>query len=87
MWACQRQENVIYSPLNGNPADGYTRYNTTKYSDPFWKAFVTYTHCSHPNTLTMCAILRSAAESLVHDGKLRDDVDLKGIALGLKQYI
>ncbi len=35
----------------------------------------------------MCAILRSAAESLVHDGKLRDDVDLKGIALGLKQYI
>jgi len=78
---------VIYSPLNGNTADGYTRYNTTKYSDPFWKAFVTYIHCSRPDMLTMCAILRSAAGSLVHDGKLRDDLDLKAIALGLKHYI
>lgn len=35
----------------------------------------------------MCEILWSAAESLVYDGTLRDDVDLKAVALGLKQYI
>ena len=34
----------------------------------------------------MCEILRSAAESLVYDGKLRDDIDLNAIALGLRQY-
>jgi len=78
---------VIYSPLNRNTADGYIRYNTTKYSDPFWKAFVTYIHCLRLDILTMCAILRLAAGSLVHDGKLRDDLDLKAIALGLKHYI
>lgn len=31
--------------------------------------------------------MRSAAESLVYDGKLRDDVDFNAIALGLKQDI
>lgn len=66
-------------------ADECARYNTTKYSDPYWKALVTYIHCSHPNTLTMCEIMRSAAESLVHDGKLRDDVDFNAIAASLKQ--
>lgn len=35
----------------------------------------------------MCEIMRLAAESLVYDGKLRDDVDFNIIALGLKQYI
>ena len=35
----------------------------------------------------MCEVMRSAAESLVYDGKLRDDVDFNTIALGLKQYI
>lgn len=31
--------------------------------------------------------MRPAAESLVHDGKLRDDVDFNAVALGLKQYV
>ncbi len=35
----------------------------------------------------MCEIMRSAAESLVYDGKLRDDVDFNAIAASLKQYI
>ncbi len=75
------------SPYKEYSADEYARYNTTKYSDPYWKALVTYIHYSHPNTLTMCEIMRSAAESLVYDDKLRDDVDFSVIALGLKQYI
>ena len=32
----------------------------------------------------MCEIMRSAAESLVHDGKLRNDTDLNAIAVGLE---
>ena len=64
--------------------DEYARYNVTKYSDPYWKALVTYIHCSHSNTLTMYEIMRSAAESLVYDDKLHDDVDFNVIALGLK---
>ena len=62
--------------------DEYARYNTTKYSDPYWKALVTYIHYSHPNTLTMCG--RKAWYMI---DKLRDDVDFHAIALGLKQYI
>ena len=69
----------------GQPVDA--RYNTTKYSDSYWKALVTYIHYSHPNTLTMCEVMRSAAESLMYDGKLRDDVDFNIITLGLKQDI
>ncbi len=61
--------------------------DNTKYSDPYWKALVTYIYCSHANTLTMYEIMRPAAESLVYDNKLRDDVDFNAIALGLKQYI
>ena len=40
------------------------KYITTKHSDPFWKAFLMYFYCSVPNTLTTCAIVRSAAENL-----------------------
>ena len=32
----------------------------------------------------MCEIIRLAAESLVYNSKLRDDVDFNTIALGLK---
>ncbi|KAL9098334.1 MAG: hypothetical protein Q9163_005990 [Psora crenata] len=42
---------------------------------------------AHTQTLTMCEVMRSAAESLVYDSKLRDDVDFNAIALGLKQDI
>lgn len=78
---------MIYPSTHGISADQYARYNTTKYRDPYWKALVTYIRCSHPNILTMCEIMRPAAESLVHDGKLRDDVDFNAVALGLKQYV
>lgn len=35
----------------------------------------------------MYEIMQSAAESLVHSGKLREDVDFNAIALDLKQYV
>lgn len=62
----------------------YTRYNITKYSDSYWKTLVTYIHYSHSNTLTICEVMRLAAESLVYNNKLRDDVDFNTIVLDLK---
>lgn len=37
--------------------------------------------------LEMCEIMLSAAESLVHHGKLRYNDDFSAIAAGLRQYI
>lgn len=34
----------------------------------------------------MCKIMLPAAESLVNDSKLRDDIDFNAIAASLKQY-
>ena len=70
------------SPSKEPSADGYHRYNTTKYSDPYWKALLAYVNCSYPKIPTMCEIIRSAAESLVHDGKLNNDTNLNAIAVG-----
>ena len=43
-----------------------------------------YVNCSHPDIPTMCEIMRSAAGSLVHDGKLSNDTNLNAIAVGLE---
>ena len=75
------------SPYKEYSVDEYVIYNITKYSDLYWKALVMYIRYSHSNTLTMCEVMRLAAESLMYDGKLRNDVDFNFIALGLKQYI
>ena len=62
----------------------YTRYNTIKYSDLYWKALVIYIRYSYLNILTMCEIIRLVAKSLMYNNKLRDDVDFNVIALDLK---
>lgn len=46
-----------------------------------------YIHCSHPNILMVCEIMRPAAESLMHDGKLHDNVEFNTVVLALKQYV
>ena len=76
--------HLITSPSKEPSADGYNRYNTTKYSDPYWKALLAYVNCSHPNVPTMCEIMQSAAESLVHDGKPRKDTNLNAITVCLE---
>jgi len=68
-------------------ANPHYSYNTTGYTDPYLKFLVQHIHRSHTHILRMCEIMRLAAESLVHCGKLRDDNDFSAIAGGLKQYI
>lgn len=73
--------------MRGESAEAHYSYNTTGYTDPYLKSLVQHIHRSHTHILRMCEIVRSAAESLLHCGKLRDDDDLNAIAGGLKQHI
>lgn len=69
------------------PAEWNYRYNTTKYSDPYLKALLTYIHRLHADIQTTCEALQTAAESLVNDGKLCQDFNLNMVALGLRQFV
>ena len=62
-------------------------YNTTGYTDPYLKSCPAYAPFSHTHTLRMCEIMRSAAESLLHHGRLLDDHDFNAIAEDLGQSI
>lgn len=62
-------------------------HNTTGYTDPYLKSLVQHMRSSHTHTLRMCETMRSAAESLVHHGRLLDDHDFNAIAEDLGQYI
>ena len=71
--------------MQGESANPYCSYNTTGYTDPYLQSLTQHIRRSHTRVLRMCETMQSAAESLVHHDKLRDNDDLSAIAGGLRQ--
>ena len=81
-----KTNDFSFRTRKGLSADRHSRYNTTRYTDPYLKSLVTYIRCSCLHTVEVSRILQSAAENLVCYFRLYDDDDWNTVAEGPKRY-